>query len=483
MKKIKITLILLIIVYTVYFSFVSIARHYNLYSGRFDLGNMEQTVWNTSHGRIFQMTNPDTNNPNASRLAFHADFFLILIAPIYKIFPFTETLLIIQTIIVASGAIPVYLITSLILSNYFKKKSQKKLKLFNFFKIFFPALYLMSPIVERANLYDFHSEVPGITFILFTFYFLLTKKTRPFLLFFFLSLITKETVSLVLAAICFWGIIKNINRRLMIVLFLFCLIYFIFIIKIAIPEANDQLSRHFALQHFGDRNQNFSELIINYIKNPVSFFGQLLGKEALEYYLKLLRSVGFLAVFSPLTLILSLPPVLINTLSLDLQFRVINYQYPATIVPGLIISSIYGVKFLLQKSSFKISLSIFFFAIVLIIFFLYDFSPIPFIGKNPNLSFKNPYPAAKRLNYWAKKIPEDKSVSATNNAGSHFARRIELYHFPNQIEGADYIVIAARSWQEWIGNDKRKQIIDELKQNPKFKLIEESQDLWIFKKI
>jgi len=348
MSKSKIALAITILAYTIYFSWATISRHQNLFSGRFDLGNMEQTVWNTSKGRIFQMTNPDTNDPKASRLAFHADFFLILIAPIYKIFPFTETLLIIQAFIVALGAIPVYLITNHVFSVGAPKGARHGVPL-QLLSLFFSLLYLLSPILQRANLYDFHSEVPGVTFILFTFYFLLIKKTKPFLLFFFLSLICKETVSLVLCTICLWGAVTNHKRRLSISLVIFSLLYFLFMVKIAIPEASGGLSRHFALQHFGERDQSLEELFFSYLKNPINLISTLFGKTALEYYSKLLSTAGFLSLLSPQSFIISFPPILINTLSLDPQFRLINYQYPATIVPGLIISSIYSLNFLLKK--------------------------------------------------------------------------------------------------------------------------------------
>ena len=45
-----IILFLGIFFYILYFSSASIARYDNFYTGRFDLGNMDQTVWNTKSG-------------------------------------------------------------------------------------------------------------------------------------------------------------------------------------------------------------------------------------------------------------------------------------------------------------------------------------------------------------------------------------------------------------------------------------------------
>jgi uncharacterized membrane protein len=487
-KKNIIILILLILSYTIYFSWASISRHQNGFSGRYDLGNMEQTVWNTSQGRIFQMTNPDTGNIS-SRLAFHADFFLILIAPVYKLFPYAETLLILQALLIALGAIPVYLISKhLFVGDDLAVSPQKEtdrprgLSLRNNFPLLFSVMYLLSPIIERANIFEFHSEVPTVTFLLFTFYFLLIKKTRWFLIFFFLSLIGKETISLNLSMICFWGIITNKNRKLNIFLFIFCLVYFFSMIKYVIPAFNESTGGHFALRHFEEGSGGLEGIISSYIKNPLLIILNFTNENARSYLFQIFSSVGFLSILSPITLLFSLPTILINLITKDPQFTSLKYQYSATIVPGLIISSIFGAKFITSLSFPRITL------IPLITLFfiinLHSLSPLPIIGVSPYLDFQNySYPASQKINEWSKLIPFEKSISVTNNAGSHFAKRQNLYVFPDHIENADYVVIAARSWQETVTAEKRDQIILELINNPKYQLIEESQDLWIFKRI
>ena len=98
---------LFIILYTSYFSFFTIIRHLNLYSMRYDLGNMIQTIWNSSEGRLFVMTNP-SGVENVSRFVFHGDFFLVFLAFIYKILPFPEVILFIQSFFIALSAIPLY---------------------------------------------------------------------------------------------------------------------------------------------------------------------------------------------------------------------------------------------------------------------------------------------------------------------------------------------------------------------------------------
>lgn len=72
-------------------------------TSRFDLGNMTQTVWNTSHGRFFEYTNPYGMNIT-SRYIHHADILLVLFAPIYWVYASPNVLLVAQVIVVALGA-------------------------------------------------------------------------------------------------------------------------------------------------------------------------------------------------------------------------------------------------------------------------------------------------------------------------------------------------------------------------------------------
>ena len=50
-------LIVIMLVYMVDMSYQAILRYETFKAGAFDLGNMDQVLWNTLHGRFFQFTN------------------------------------------------------------------------------------------------------------------------------------------------------------------------------------------------------------------------------------------------------------------------------------------------------------------------------------------------------------------------------------------------------------------------------------------
>jgi len=179
----KIILGLAIIFFIFIFSYLSIKRYRTLNSYYYDLGIMNQVVYNTSRGRFLEMTNQDLKK-NVSRLAIHFDPILAAFAPLYKFYEGPEILLIGQTIILGLGALAVFLI------------SQKILKK-NPISLIFALTYLSYFTVQRTVLFDFHAVALATTFFLFALYFNLMKKNLWYYFFIFLSLMTKEHVGLV----------------------------------------------------------------------------------------------------------------------------------------------------------------------------------------------------------------------------------------------------------------------------------------------
>src|SRR6185312_16475747 len=103
----SIILLCIILIYTIIFSTLSIARHDAFFSG-FDLGNMDQTIWQTLHSYFFSLTG---QNGIVSRFSIHADIILILLTPLYYIWDNVRLLLIVQSLLLALGSIPVFLLS------------------------------------------------------------------------------------------------------------------------------------------------------------------------------------------------------------------------------------------------------------------------------------------------------------------------------------------------------------------------------------
>ena len=86
---------------------IAYERHAEFRFARYDLGNMVQAVWSTAHGHVLEVTEGQTGE-QLVRLGFHVDPILALLAPAWIVFPSPVTLITIQVVAVALGALPVY---------------------------------------------------------------------------------------------------------------------------------------------------------------------------------------------------------------------------------------------------------------------------------------------------------------------------------------------------------------------------------------
>lgn len=407
--------------YIVYFTFLSIARHAIFYSGKFDLGNMENTVWNTLQGNFFMFSNPDGAN-ELSRLSAHADFILLFFTPLYAIYPSVNLLLITQTLVIGLGGFFVYLIAKKVLNS-------EKLS------ILFSVGYFLNFFIHEQNIFDFHAVSMATTFLLGAFYFILEKKYRWSLVFLALAVLTKENVYLV-AALMGGFIFLRGQRVLGVLVFSLSIIVFLFLMAIAIPNARG--SEHFALEYLSYLGSSSMEIILSPFLKPEIFFGRLFSFESFDYARKVFLPVGYLSLLSPLYLILMLPDFLINVLSDNPNLRSIQYHYGALLVPFIYISAIYGAKRIL---SFKFLSSdiMFYFLLSFILYSTYQFSPLPGTKNSDIGAFKSVL-HSEEIIMEVNKIPVHKSVSATNNIAAHLVQREKIYVFPNGMNSVDYLV-------------------------------------------
>src|SRR5947209_17224237 len=100
------------LVYSLAMGYEAILRYDTFKATAFDLGNMDQVMWNTIHGRLFQFTNQaiDWYGP-PTRLAVHFEPIILPLSLIYSFGANPRILLVFQTLVLVSGALPVFLLT------------------------------------------------------------------------------------------------------------------------------------------------------------------------------------------------------------------------------------------------------------------------------------------------------------------------------------------------------------------------------------
>src|SRR5437588_9774522 len=104
--------IAVMLIYAVDMSHQAVLRYDTFKATAFDLGNMDQVLWNTIHGRFFQFTNQaaDWYGP-PTRLAIHFEPIILPLSLLYLFHADPPILLVFQTLVLVAGAVPVFLLT------------------------------------------------------------------------------------------------------------------------------------------------------------------------------------------------------------------------------------------------------------------------------------------------------------------------------------------------------------------------------------
>jgi len=459
--KIKIVLWAMILLYIGYFSYFTILRYRTLYASYFDLGIMHQTVYNTYQSikkqdmsRFLELTNP-FGPEQIKRMAIHNDILLAFMAPFYFIYSGPETLLVIQTIVLALGAWAVFLIVRKVL-----EKEKKR----NFIGLIFVTAYLLYPPMQRANIFEFHAVTLTTTTLLFMFYFWLGKKYRLSFLFFILSIIAKEQVALTTLFFGMYILYNNrrdkINVRYSLLIMITSIIWFVASMLIIIPYFRG--SNHFALNYYED------------------FLKSLFHIDSLRYLFFLLGPTAFLSLLSPLHLLIALPEFGINLLSNNWNMRNIVFHYTSVIQPFVFISAIYGVKKFNNKRLAIVGIIILLFSLL----FSYFIGPLPYSMARDIHPFLYPQKERTDAAFW-KNLLKNKQlkISVTGHMAPLFSSRRYFYNFSKDYYLADYVVLNVDEIYNYPEKDTLIPVYEKLQKDKRFRFIYKNENLEVFKKI
>lgn len=411
-NKPEVVLGLIIVFYIILFSYLSIHRVLSLNSHYYDLGIMNQTVYNTSRGYFLEMTNQEFRK-NISRLAVHFDPILAVFAPLYWLYPGPEVLLIVQTLVLASGALAIFLISQKILKN-------------KLMSLIFAASYLLFFPVQRANLFDFHAVVLATSFLLWMIYFSLEKKRIATIVFVILALLTKEHVGLIIFLFGGYLFLFKKERKFGLLVALLGLIFFLFSFFLVIPYFRQQT--HFALKYYTDFGETPTQVILGVLKKPSLTIKYLLQPESRQYLSRLFLPHLPYILFSPIEVLISLPELVINILSANGNMRSIYFHYNSLIIPFIFFAAISGAA-KIKKSKLRF--------IVLILFIYlswqstYRFTPLPLsFLKEPYKIVKLDHQKLQLISKWKNIFADDEiKISTTPKLAPFFTDRHYYYNF------------------------------------------------------
>lgn len=331
-------LVLLVLSWIIILASFAITRHNRLNSSAYDLGIYSQVVWNTSQGDLFA-SSLEVNN----FLGDHVAPVLLLLAPLYWLWPDARMLLIVQAIALCLGAIPVYWLTYRLFASHQSPAVNGQRPTTSFFPLLLALVYLLYPAIGFMNRFDFHTLVLATPVLLFAWDALDRGRDRLATVLILLALACNEEVGLTVFAWGLYLVLVKKQRQLGLTWALLGLTWSLLAFFVVIPAfrgaSNDVNLRYAWL------GSDVGDIVRTLLTRPgyvlQTQFGDGLRP---QFLLKLLLPVGFLALLSPGILAIGLPCLGYNLLSSIPSQSSIYFHYLAPLIPFVLIAAAHGAS-------------------------------------------------------------------------------------------------------------------------------------------
>jgi uncharacterized membrane protein len=411
-------------IWTVGIGGAAIWRHQQFLSHRFDLGNMVQAVWSTTQGRPLQMTDA-ASGEQITRLGAHVDPILVLLAPLWWIYPGPELLLVVQAAALAAGIYPAVRLALKYTESAFVAG-------------LLGAWYLAFPWIVWNAFDEFHPVTLAIPLLLYAIWFLDEHRISIFAVFAGLAIITGELIGLTVAGIGLWYAIRYRRFRVGGVISLVGTAWTVVAVAVIVPAFSErEASRYY--DRFESVGGSPTGLLKKLVTDPLVVIEQLTSATDVKYVVWLLAPTAFLALLAPLLLIAALPQLGVNLLAEWSTAALPMFHYVSAIVPVVIAATIMA----LARFSARARVAAAGVALGAAVLILAAYPPRP--GAQ-TFVFPETWPSERRkaMREALELIPPSVPVTATNRLGAHLSERRVIQLFPER-RGAEWAVVDTRN--------------------------------------
>jgi uncharacterized membrane protein len=456
--------------YAVGFSALSVLRQRSFVTGRFDLGNMVQAVWSTAHGHPLQVTT--LRGDQLSRLGVHVDPILVLFAPLWWLWPSPDMLLVVQSIAIALGALPVYRLAERHLA------SQRA-------ALGFALAYLLYPPVQWLTIDEFHPIALATPLLLWGIDLLDRDRPLAFAGVGLLAIATKEEVGLVVALLGAWYWLRR-RDRWGVGIAVGGVAASVLAIAVIVPHFRHGHSAFFG--RYADVGGSPGGIATSALTRPWHLVAVAFDARGVTYLLDLLWPLAFLPLAAPLLTLAALPEVAINLLSSTKTQTSIHFHYTGAIVPALVAAGVVGAGRLSRRrgiSGDRIALA----AVALVLCANYRLGPLPvwrFVPGGQQLQSRAAHvsehdrTAARAVAL----VPDGDPVSVSNSMGAHLSARRRVLSFPYVLD-ARWIVVDERlpGYADRQAPLAYAQRIAQIRRNAHWRLVFQQDGVLVFRRV
>jgi uncharacterized membrane protein len=432
--------------YAILLGHYTLITHKRMLTATPDLGEYDNQFFNALHGHPFRLPASEGDLHDWSALKFHADFIIYVLLPFYALRPGPQSLLIIQTVLIAGTALPIYLFAAQRLPRWMAAVVA--------------CAFLLLPVVERPNFYDFHAVPIGMFFVSWTVWAVdrVTRLERPrrrdYVLIavpFVLALASREDIAfgmIIVSAVLFFS---RLAPRLALAMLVASAGYFV-VIKFAImPRVGlswyDTIYDDIKSEGF----QGYGAVVATLLTNPVYVLRAMITGPKLLYALHLLAPLLFLWVRRPVLWVAAIPSIFFTLMvtNRSAMFES-SFQYCYQWFPYIVIASILELQQLGMQPFGAVRQLAAALALSLVASGAgYQYGLLlggkKIVGGFSEKSLKvTPAEAARYrdLEQLAAQIPQSASVAATSPIGPHVSTRLVLYNLGYTLgKNTEYVLI------------------------------------------
>lgn len=442
--------------------------HYRL--ARFDLGNMVQAVWSTTQGRPLDMTD-GASGEQVSRLAFHVDPILALLAPLWIVFPTPLMLVAVQVVAIALGALPVFWLAR-------KHSGSERVA------ALLALAYLAYPWTAWAGVDVFHPISLSLPLLLYAVWFLDSDRLVPFAVVSVLAAASGELVGLTIAALGLWYAFGRGRRWPGLATAAAGIGWSLIAVLVVVPAfAGGDSPYYGAYANVGGSPTGLLKLSFT---EPMTIVAEVTRRGDLAYLgLLIVPLIGAFALAPGLAAV-ALPQVSLNLLAGFAATTDVRAHYTAPVLACLFAATAVGVDRLRPRSSGRVAATLL--AICAATTLMLGPWPLGSIGKPKWWGVHETAEEVAVRDAAIALVPRGAPVSASNTLGAHLADRRYLASVPTWGE-AEWVVIDVNdTWRplRWGGGEHPEEIraaLARLKADPTWALIFSARGVYVFRKV
>jgi uncharacterized membrane protein len=334
----------MVALYWLVFGFLVYRQHSNFGTFGFDIGIHDQGIWLASRGRSTFVT-----VRGLDYFAHHVNVISMAFVPFYWLGAGPHFLIVIHTLAVAAGAIPLWLLARDRLNN-------------PWLALVAPLAYLLYPAVNWVTWWAYHPDSLAITPLLFAYWLAVRGKWRWFAVAVAVALLCKEDIALSLImlglVVAFWmkpaaaggseqdgAGDRALRRRIGLATTAVALAWYLLCTKVIIPWRNHGRPPFYD-SFFPSLGATIPQVIFNAIRHPSRVWHLAQLPDRRTYYVQMFAPLAFLPILAIPIFLIGGPQFGVDVTAQVVQGATIKSQYASLVIVGSFLATVEALAFI-----------------------------------------------------------------------------------------------------------------------------------------